>query len=117
MSTHDEKTFERDLGQKATVRREEIAGDGADFVRKANIDLIAIGGDINETPSLKALEYQGSIAVHIYVGHGMQEMHFVEQTTTLMDTHKNVANAAITALSRAVERFYTGRAAKKRSGF
>ena len=72
--SHKEQTFNRDIGQKAHIEREDIA-DGV----RANERLDEIGHLLHPNPD-GAMKYVGSLAVHIYVSEVLGFVQYVSQT-------------------------------------
>lgn len=112
--THEEITFETDLGQKAHVERTE--GEEAideDWAR-ANDIVRAIGQGQNPQPD--NLKYHGSLVVHLYTPHNIGGMFF--QTQVLCgDCPEWLADKGLTALRKDAMVAYGRKRPVKRSGW
>lgn len=111
--THEELTFERDIGQKALVEREAIP-DTDERALLANRTLNEMGENLSPH---SALEYLGSCAVHIYKSPQLDQLFFVEQTQPLRDTHEMIASKALSTLRGSAREYYGKKRQLKRSGF
>ena len=73
-----EQTFRTQIGQKATVSREQVSNEQ---VTKANAQLDELGTSLNPVPT--SLKYMGSAAVHIYWNETFEQVFFISQVAPL----------------------------------
>lgn len=109
-----ENTFRTQMGQSATVQREDVSGDTA---TKANRKLADLGLEIN--PIAKHLTYMGSAAVHVYWNETLQQIFFISQTQPLelYRCPEPLASKAFDDLLRTMKLLYGKRVGRLRSGF
>lgn len=110
--TDKEKTFKRDIGQKAQVQRQEFTGEA---VSKANRMLNELGNVLN--PVDETLNHVGSAAVHIYQSPVLEQIFFVTQTHGMQRVEEVTASAAFDDLRTALMKTYKRKPGRKRSGF
>lgn len=110
---HKKQTFETQIGQKATVHREDIARE--EYVQ-ANRELEAIGKKLDPTTN-KVLTYHGSMAVHIYESKTLGQLFLMTQLESLKDCPEVLAAKACTELRNQLMETYGRKAKRKRSGF
>lgn len=108
------KTFDAQLGAMADIHR---STDTSDKMPKANAQLEDIGEFLN--PNRDALEYKGSICVHIYHSPHMKQFFCVEQIRSLATRkcQESLAIAAMKSITGTVMEAFGHRRPKLRSGF
>jgi hypothetical protein len=112
--THEEMIFRDEIGQKATVSREEL---GPEAAENPNRKLCELGIGLNPKP--ETLEYKGSAAVHIYQSPILKQLFFVSQTQPL-DLYRcpeMLATKAFDDLLGTLKEMYGRKRPKLRSGF
>jgi hypothetical protein len=119
---HEKQTFDTQIGQKATVTREELPK--GEVTAMSNTMLREIGRALQQVDhGTKQLSYVGSAAVHIYLStstlnkDGFPTIIFARQASTLGDCPETVAGAAGQDLLKAMAEYYGRNAPRKRSGF
>lgn len=110
--SHQEQTFQTQLGQSATVQRETVKGD---HVERANFKLRALGEEMNPVP--QNLEYKGSAALHVFYNTTLKQMFVITQTATLQGCPELVALAAVKDMNGAIMELFGHRRPKMRSNF
>lgn len=106
------KKFNTDIGQKATVQRQDFANE---LSTKANAALRGIGESVN--PVAGSLTYMGSAAVHIYQSEMLGQIFFMSQAQTLGQTDEALASKALNDLRGAMQEHYGRKRQILRSGF
>lgn len=113
-----QKIFRDAIGQKATVRREQV---GADQAAGPNRALCDLGLSIQRDPQykLETYEYLGSAAVHIYANKTLGLLDIVSQANPLVlyRCPEDVAAKGIEDLIREVKAAFGRTHGKLRSGF
>lgn len=112
--THAEMIFRDEIGQKATVTREQLSAEAAEF---PNARLLELGISLNPNPEV--LEYKGSAAVHIYQSPILEQIFFASQTSPLVVRRcpEILAAKAFDDLLREMKETYGHKVGKLRSGF
>lgn len=113
MEEHKKKTFVADIGQKASVNREEAY---SEEIVRANRVLNNMGMALKPVDT-EYLEYMGSCAVHIYKSKSLDQLFFASQTVPLRNCPEVIASKAITDLQNRAMEYYGKRGKKLRSGF
>lgn len=108
-----EQKFKTDIGQKATVKREDIKNE---LATRTNAQLRDIGTVLNPIDQ-DTLKYMGSAAIHVYQSEMLGQLFFAAQTDTLQDMPETLAATAITELKGAMQTFYGRVRRTLRSGF
>ena len=112
---YEETIYKTDLGQKAIVKRHNVGGEGGKY---HNENLKRIGLEIQQgEPTLKEVEYLGSIAVHYYRAPMTKAAAFISQTGSLNKTPEVLVQDGITDLRNACLAAFNHRSQHKRSGF
>lgn len=121
MGNHDisdkEKLFRTDIGQKATVHREQMGVEQANGPNRALCDL---GLSIQDMDSqMKHYKYMGSAAVHVYFNEILGHIGFVSQANPLVlyRCPEELATRAFDDLLREMKAAYGKSHGKLRSGF
>lgn len=121
MGKHDitdkEKIFRDQVGQKATVHREELGGDAALRHTRA---LMELGEFVQESDmALKNYEYGGSAVVHIFLSRAIESFTCVTsaQPLIIMNCPEPIAARAFDDLLRKMKETYSKKHGKLRSGF
>lgn len=113
-----QKVFRDEIGQKATVQREQVGMEAASIPNRKLCDL---GLSIQEDPhyKLSSYRYLGSAAVHIYANDVLHQLDIVSQANPLVlyRCPEDVAAKAVEDLIREMKQAYGRRAGKLRSGF
>lgn len=112
MPTHKEQIFNTQIGQAATVGRQEISGE---LVTKSNKDLLEIGALSNPLPT--NLKHMGSAALHVYWNETLEQVYFVNQVSTMHGCPEQLAIAGSKDFMGTMIEFFTGKRPKLRSGF
>jgi len=112
---YDELTYKTEMGQKTTVKRHNVGGEGANY---HNNNLKRIGLEIQEgEQSLKEFEYLGSAAIHYYRTNITKATAFVSQTGSMKNVPEIIAQDGVTDLRNSMLELYGHNRQKKRSGF
>ncbi len=113
--THQEQTFNTQVGVKATVQRTTVPAEAASAPNK---HLAELGIACHPVPHTET-RYMGSAAVHIYWHDGLQQIYFVSQVQPL-DLYRcpePLASKAFDDLLGTMKAMYGHRRGKLRSGF
>lgn len=110
-SDFQKKNFDTEIGQKVRVERDEVK---TELAERSNAQLRDIGSALNPYP--QALNYKGSLAVHIFESPMLGQIMFVGQTL-LRDVPEETASAAISDLRGSAQIHYGRTRQVKRSGF
>ncbi len=112
--THQENTFDTQIGQKAVVEHHNTPPDARSAELRAV--LADIGADLQATGKVpKELTYKGSFSVHVYQG-GLNNFAFAGVHNP-GECHFLMAEAGAKKLMQDVVEHYKGRRQKLRSGF
>lgn len=113
-----DKLFRTEIGQRATVKREELGAEHAELMNRRLIDL---GLSIQTDPEFKlsGYQYRGSAAVHIYSHDMLNLLDFVSQSYPLQlyKCPEELASRAFDDLLRRMKLTYGKSHGKLRSGF
>ena len=114
MANHKDLLFRTQIGQAATVKREDVRSEQAG---QANKVLCKLGLSLNPVP--KSLKYMGSAAVHIFWNDTLQQVFFISQTQPLdlYDCPEILASKAFDDLLGTMKQQYGHARPKLRSGF
>ena len=107
-------TFRTQIGQKATVERQNVSGEGA---TQANQALMLLGNNCNPLP--QNMRYMGSAAVHIFWNETLEIVQFVSQTSPLENQGcpEILASKAFDDLLGTMKQQYGHSRSRLRSGF
>lgn len=112
--THQDLTFDSQLGSRAIVEHHEIPQD--EYTAELREVLADIGRDLLRTKKVpESMTYKGSFAVHVYQG-SLNNFAFAG-TLNPAECHYMMADAGLKKLREDVEEYYHGKRRKKRSGF
>lgn len=111
------KIFQRDIGQKATVQREEVSGESA---ARPNRLLVDLGIETQKVdPRIASFDYRGSAAIHIYTHEQLNMIQFISQADPLLlyRCPEELAARGFDDLLRAMKKIYGKGHGSLRSGF
>jgi hypothetical protein len=112
-----EKIYRDQIGQKATVQREQVSMEKSERLNRALCDLGLMSAELD--PALAHYTYFGSAAIHVWAAPTVDSQIYIPQAAPLMlyRCPMPLANSAILELERKVKEVYNLTTAKKRSGF
>lgn len=114
LKEHERLKLETSLGQKAVVHREDVA-EFDDDQKQANAIIRAIGAGGNPNP--EALQYHGSMVVHLYTPHTLGGMQFVSQILLDPACPEWLASEGVSAIRKDAMSAFGRKRQTRRSGY